>query len=80
MEWDYRALSVLQQEHAYQFALPIEQWQTSEEPGIAIWQPKHSLMLVDVDRELDLHKAQAVMGRQHELKFSDVNDHFSPVA
>ncbi|MDN4502008.1 beta-propeller domain-containing protein [Alteromonadaceae bacterium BrNp21-10] len=58
VEWDYRALSVLQQQSQYQFALPIEQWQTSSDPNIKLWQPRNALLMLDVDTDA---------GSMHEL-------------
>jgi hypothetical protein len=47
VEYDYRALAVLNDSGHYQFSLPVEQWGSPEITGI--WQQANSLMLLEVD-------------------------------
>ncbi|GAA0349993.1 beta-propeller domain-containing protein [Bowmanella denitrificans] len=50
VEYNHRALSVLNQNSQYRFALPIEEWQScAADACIEIWQPNNSLMLLDVN-------------------------------
>lgn len=50
IEYDYRALSVLNSNGSYQFALPIESWNTSSgDELLRFWAPSSSLMLLEVD-------------------------------
>lgn len=51
VEYNYQTLSVLNTAGAYQFAMPLEEWTQNDGMSIAIWQPKHSLMLLDVDTQ-----------------------------
>lgn len=49
IEYDYRALSVLNINGSYQFALPIESWHRSSTELARSWAPTNSLMLLEVD-------------------------------
>jgi hypothetical protein len=49
VEYDYRALSVLNNNGNYQFAIPIETWNNSSDEFIRTWAPSNSLMLLEVD-------------------------------
>jgi len=49
IEYDYRALSVLNNNGSYQFALPIESWSRSSTELTRSWTPTNSLMLLEVD-------------------------------
>ena len=49
VEYDYRALSVLNNNGSYQFALPIESWNISSEEPVDFWAASNSLMLLEVD-------------------------------
>ncbi|MFQ3189106.1 MAG: hypothetical protein ACI936_000229, partial [Paraglaciecola sp.] len=49
VEYDYRALSVLNNNGNYQFAIPIESWNIPSDEFIHIWAPTNSLMLLEVD-------------------------------
>ncbi len=49
VEYDYRALSVLNNDGSYQFALPIESWNTPSDELVHFWAPSNSLMLLEVD-------------------------------
>ena len=49
VEYDYRALSVLNNNGNYQFALPLESWYTVSDELVGIWAPSNSLLLLEVD-------------------------------
>ncbi|MBU3004679.1 beta-propeller domain-containing protein [Paraglaciecola arctica] len=49
VEYDYRALSVLNTEGSYQFALPVESWNQGRDELTRIWAPTNSLLLLEVD-------------------------------
>ena len=49
VEYDYRALSVLNSNGSYQFALPIESWNQSSDSRLGMWESSNSLMLLEVD-------------------------------
>ncbi|GAC21618.1 beta-propeller domain-containing protein [Paraglaciecola arctica] len=49
VEYDYRALSVLNNNGNYQFALPLESWYTGSNELVGIWAPSNSLLLLEVD-------------------------------
>ena len=49
VEYDYRALSVLNSSGSYQFALPIESWNISSDEVKGFWAPSNSLLLLEVD-------------------------------
>ncbi|MDF2179411.1 beta-propeller domain-containing protein [Aliiglaciecola sp. CAU 1673] len=53
VEYDYKALTVLQTDNGYRFAMPLEQWQSCEEVCTAVWQPRNSLLMLDVDTTAD---------------------------
>ena len=48
VEYDYRALSALNSDGAYQFALPVEQWGQSD-AEMGLWWANSSLLLLQVD-------------------------------
>ena len=49
VEYDYRALSVLNNNSNYQFALPIESWNMPSDESVGLWVASNSLMLLEVD-------------------------------
>lgn len=49
VEYDYRSLSVLNNEGSYQFALPVESWNIPSDEFARFWAPSNSLMLLEVD-------------------------------
>ena len=49
VEYDYRALSVLNITGSYQFALPIESWYTDSDEQVRYWAPTNGLLLLEVD-------------------------------
>ena len=49
VEYDYRVLSVLNNNGSYQFALPIESWNSPTDEFLRFWAPTNSLMLLEVD-------------------------------
>jgi hypothetical protein len=49
VEYDYRALSVLNNNSNYQFALPIESWSKPSDESVGFWVASNSLMLLEVD-------------------------------
>jgi uncharacterized secreted protein with C-terminal beta-propeller domain len=49
VEYDYRALSVLNNNGSYQFALPIESWNMPSDELVRLWAPSSRLMLLEVD-------------------------------
>lgn len=49
VEYDYRALSVLNNDGNYQFALPVESWNTPTDELVRYWAPSNSLLLLEVD-------------------------------
>lgn len=49
VEYDYRALSVLNNSGSYQFALPIESWYSNTDELVRYWEPNNSLLLLEVD-------------------------------
>ena len=49
VEYDYRALSVLNDNGKYQFALPIESWNMPSDESVGFWVASNSLMLLEVD-------------------------------
>jgi uncharacterized secreted protein with C-terminal beta-propeller domain len=49
VEYDYRALSVLNNSGSYQFALPLESWYTPSDELARFWAPANSLLLLEVD-------------------------------
>jgi uncharacterized secreted protein with C-terminal beta-propeller domain len=49
VEYDYRALAVLNDSGRYKFSMPTEQWGRPEITGI--WQHSNSLMLLEVDTQ-----------------------------
>lgn len=49
VEYDYRALSVLNNNSNYQFALPIESWNMPSDESVGFWVASNSLMLLEVD-------------------------------
>jgi uncharacterized secreted protein with C-terminal beta-propeller domain len=49
VEYDYRALSVLNNNGNYQFALPIESWNMSFDERLGYWGSSNSLLLLEVD-------------------------------
>jgi uncharacterized secreted protein with C-terminal beta-propeller domain len=49
VEYDYRALAVLNDAGRYQFSMPVEQWGADELTDI--WQQSSSLMLLEVDTQ-----------------------------
>jgi uncharacterized secreted protein with C-terminal beta-propeller domain len=49
VEYDYRALSVLNNNGSYQFAIPVESWNISSEERTGFWASSNSLMLLEVD-------------------------------
>jgi hypothetical protein len=49
VEYDYRALSVLNSDGSYQFALPIESWNIASDELTDSWVSANSLLLLDVD-------------------------------
>jgi hypothetical protein len=49
VEYDYRALSVLNSNGNYQFALPIESWNMSFDERLGYWGSSNSLLLLEVD-------------------------------
>lgn len=49
IEYDYRALSMVNVEGQYQFALPIESWKPASDESGPNWTPPNSLMLLEVD-------------------------------
>jgi uncharacterized secreted protein with C-terminal beta-propeller domain len=49
VEYDYRALSVLNNNGSYKFALPIESWNRPTDELLHTWAPSNSLMLLEVD-------------------------------
>ena len=53
VEYDYRALSVLNNNGRYQFALPVESWNVSGDNMIGFWQPTNSLLLLEVDTTIN---------------------------
>lgn len=53
VEYDYRALSVLNNDGNYQFALPVESWNISSEVHNGFWASSNSLMLLEVDTTSD---------------------------
>lgn len=53
VEYDYKSLTVLENQGEYQFAMPLETWGSSDEPSIGLWAPEHSLLMLDVDTNAD---------------------------
>jgi uncharacterized secreted protein with C-terminal beta-propeller domain len=49
VEYDYRALSVLNSQGKYRFALPIESWGRIEEQESRVWWSSNKLALLEVD-------------------------------
>jgi uncharacterized secreted protein with C-terminal beta-propeller domain len=49
VEYDYRALSVLNNGGSYQFAIPIESWYSNTDELVRYWEPSNSLLLLEVD-------------------------------
>jgi hypothetical protein len=49
VEYDYRALSVLNNNGSYQFALPVESWKISSDERSGFWAASNSLLLLEVD-------------------------------
>jgi uncharacterized secreted protein with C-terminal beta-propeller domain len=49
VEYDYRALTVLNANGSYKFALPVESWGESTQGDARIWRSKNSLALLEVD-------------------------------
>ena len=49
VEYDYRALSVLNNNGNYQFALPIESWNMFSDERLGYWGASNSLLLLEVD-------------------------------
>lgn len=49
VEYDYRALSVLNNNGSYQFALPVENWNRPFDELLSVWSPSNSLLLFEVD-------------------------------
>ena len=49
VEYDYRALSVLNNNGRYQFALPIESWNIPSDEFVGFWHASNSLLLLEVD-------------------------------
>ena len=49
VEYDYRALSVLNNSGSYQLALPLESWYTTSDELARFWAPSNSLLLLEVD-------------------------------
>lgn len=50
VEFDYKALTVLESEGTYRFAMPIEQWRSETDPaGTSIFAAVNSLMLLETD-------------------------------
>jgi hypothetical protein len=49
VEYDYRALSVLNSDGSYQFALPIESWNRQNDIALDVWSSSHSLLLLEVN-------------------------------
>jgi uncharacterized secreted protein with C-terminal beta-propeller domain len=49
VEYDYRALSVLNNNGSYQFALPVESWNILGDDLNGFWQSSNSLLLLEVD-------------------------------
>lgn len=54
VEFDYKALTVLESNGAYRFAMPVEQWLTSAEPsGDISFSANNSLMLLETDTTIN---------------------------
>jgi uncharacterized secreted protein with C-terminal beta-propeller domain len=49
VEYDYRALSVLNNNGSYQFALPVESWNIPFDDNAGFWSASNALMLLEVD-------------------------------
>jgi hypothetical protein len=73
VEYDYRALSVLNNNGRYQFAVPIESWNESGDDLIAVWQPTNSLLLFEVDTTAN---APALMQRSEVRPKTDELSHY----
>lgn len=54
VEYDYRALSVLNSNGSYQLALPIESWQAWGDELSSFWRYQHSLLLLEIDTNIAL--------------------------
>lgn len=70
VEYNYQALSVLNTAGAYQFAMPLEEWTQNNEMSLAVWQPTHSLLLLDVNTQAGqpslVERAQVYADAQQE--------------
>jgi uncharacterized secreted protein with C-terminal beta-propeller domain len=73
VEYDYRALSVLNNNGRYQFAVPVESWNESGDDLIAVWQPTNSLLLFEVDTTAN---APALMQRSEVRPKTDELSHY----
>jgi hypothetical protein len=49
VEYDYRALSVLNDSGSYKFTLPLESWYAPSDELVRFWAPSNSLLLLEVD-------------------------------
>ena len=58
----------------------LSQVQHDLRPYVSRVKNGYFLMLVDVDREVDLMKVQAIIHRHQEFELSNVDTHFSPLA
>ena len=53
VEYDYRALTVLNDNGSYKFAMPIESWNRPSGPRLGIWSSSYSLMMLEVDTTIN---------------------------
>jgi uncharacterized secreted protein with C-terminal beta-propeller domain len=70
VEYDYRALAVLNDAGRYQFSMPIEQWGRPEITGI--WQQSSSLILFEVDTQA----AQPELFDRATINASNEQEHY----
>ena len=70
VEYDYRALAVLNNAGHYQFAMPVEHWGGLN--VIGQWQPSHSLLLLEVDTQA----AQPVLLERTSLSADNEQDFY----
>jgi len=71
VEYDYRALTVLNNNGHYQFAMPVEQWGLVKDE-FDYWLPQSSLLLLDVDTS----SASAQLRLTNQLKIRSDADHY----
>jgi uncharacterized secreted protein with C-terminal beta-propeller domain len=71
VEYDYRALTVLNNDGHYQFAMPVEQWGLVKDE-FDYWLPQSSLLLLDVDTS----SASAQLSLTNQLKIRSDSDHY----